>query len=374
MVTYEALRLDKIASLGERGDGSTCIGQTSVSTRRYPRNQAWLVNGFVRFARRMMRKQFHALAVHELYVKELRLPPENSVDCVRQSSRMVGSHHGGLLRAECFPDRLLYAPSMPSSATVQDSKPNGILWTGIELTERCQRISRDESGYPGHSQHFYLVDSRRTIYRCSDRTTELMPGLAHLASSTPHLVAIPLAIEYCFWEERLPEALAMFGRPLIVDQETPTSKIEWNNRLKLRLRETQDELAERSIHRKTEEFRILLTAHGASWSWFNGFRRLGALLRGQKFRAEHGQKLKPPQSPHDRLCLCTTAIRVATLLDDVEEPSDLSDGACSRDPGCVPSTWGERHHSSPQRSQGVTGCTRSLESLGTSSLRSHRGR
>jgi 1-acyl-sn-glycerol-3-phosphate acyltransferase len=261
-----------------------------------PKNQAWLVNGFVRFARRMMRKQFHALAVHDLYVKELRLPPETPLI-------VFGNHPGwwdpimaGLLRAECFPDRLLYAP-IDAQALQQYKILSQMGFYGLELNSRngaSEFLATSRAILATPNTSIWLTpEGRFTDVR--DRTTELMPGLAHLASSTPHLVAIPLAIEYCFWEERLPEALAMFGRPLIVDQETPTSKIEWNNRLKLRLRETQDELAERSIHRKTEEFRILLTAHGASWSWFNGFRRLGALLRGQKFRAEHGQKLKPPQ-------------------------------------------------------------------------------
>ena len=52
-----------------------------------------------------------------------------------------------------------------------------------------------------------FTDARR-------RPVRLRPGLAHLARRVPGAVILPLAIEYPFWNESRPEALARFGDPI----------------------------------------------------------------------------------------------------------------------------------------------------------------
>ena len=47
-----------------------------------------------------------------------------------------------------------------------------------------------------------------------ERPVRLEPGLAHLARRLDRGVFLPLALEYPFWQERTPEALACFGAPV----------------------------------------------------------------------------------------------------------------------------------------------------------------
>ena len=49
-----------------------------------------------------------------------------------------------------------------------------------------------------------------------ERPVTLRPGIGHLASRLRTGVFLPLALEYSFWEERYPEALAHFGEPIFV--------------------------------------------------------------------------------------------------------------------------------------------------------------
>lgn len=51
---------------------------------------------------------------------------------------------------------------------------------------------------------------------CRDHTAPLMPGLSHLCAKLRRGLVVPMAIEYLFWEERLPECLVYFGTPLDV--------------------------------------------------------------------------------------------------------------------------------------------------------------
>ena len=46
-----------------------------------------------------------------------------------------------------------------------------------------------------------------------ERPVPIMPGLTRLPELAPEAVFLPLALEYPFWSEKRPEALACFGEP-----------------------------------------------------------------------------------------------------------------------------------------------------------------
>src|SRR5579875_1700010 len=50
------------------------------------------------------------------------------------------------------------------------------------------------------------------------------PGLAALALRLPDVPLLPLAVEYLFWDERLPETLLHFGEPLPITHESTTAE------------------------------------------------------------------------------------------------------------------------------------------------------
>jgi 1-acyl-sn-glycerol-3-phosphate acyltransferase len=90
-----------------------------------------------------------------------------------------------------------------------------------------------------------------------ERPARLEPGLAHLATRWPRAVLLPLALEYTFWNERLPVALAHWGEPL------DAAELEANRRwttglLASRLAATQDQLAARAAERTSAGFDVLI--------------------------------------------------------------------------------------------------------------------
>lgn len=255
-----------------------------------PVHKQWLVDGFVWYSKRLIRKHFHTLAL-----------TKGSFDVFQGTSEtplvIFGNHAGwwdpilaALFREAVFPTRRLYAP-IDAAALQQYQILSKMGFYGLDLhslegAKTFLQISRAILATPDTS--IWLTPEGR-FADVRDRSTPLMPGLAHLCSTVPKLVAIPLAIEYTFWEERLPEALAILGEPITIEA---SDKAEWNRLLTERLRVTQDRLASLAIQRDASEFRILLSSARGGASSFDLFRRLGAMLRGVAYRRQHGKKFE----------------------------------------------------------------------------------
>ncbi len=106
------------------------------------------------------------------------------------------------------------------------------------------------------------------------------PGIDHLAARAPDAVFLPLAIEYSFWEERKPEVLLAFGEAL------PASGGE---SLAARLADVQAALAEAAARRQPNEWKVLRRSRSGVNLPYDLWRGLRARLRGEAFRADHGQ-------------------------------------------------------------------------------------
>ena len=122
-----------------------------------------------------------------------------------------------------------------------------------------------------------------------ERPVEFKPGLAALASRVPGgCTLVPLAIEYPYWNERLPECLLHFGEPVRVDGE-PSAQIEES--LHTALLRSMTELEQLAIRRDPAPFRELLGGrHGTGGFYALGQRAL-AHLRGRRFEADHSPLL-----------------------------------------------------------------------------------
>lgn len=249
----------------------------------------WLVQGFLRYAQPMMAKHFHALAVNErLLPEEI---PENAPIIV------YGNHPGwwdpivaALLRREYFPLRRMYAP-IDAQALAQYKILSQMGFYGLELDSKqgaadFLRVSRAILSSP-KSTLWLTPEGQFSDPR--DRSTSLMTGLAHLVHRQPGIWVLPLAVEYCFWEERLPEALAMFGAPMDSTEFSHHSKSSIHQKLTEALRTTQDGLSQLSIARDSDSFRVIFS--GKRRTWYDIFRFWRSFLGGKSFRADHGEKL-----------------------------------------------------------------------------------
>lgn len=120
------------------------------------------------------------------------------------------------------------------------------------------------------------------------RPLVLQPGVAHLARGLERGSVLPLAIEYPFWNERLPEALSRFGEPIDVASHAGASVAEWTELLEQRLEAAMDALAEDAAARDPGRFHTLVLGRAGVGGVYDRWRRLGAALAGRRFDPAHG--------------------------------------------------------------------------------------
>lgn len=118
-----------------------------------------------------------------------------------------------------------------------------------------------------------------------ERPLLFKPGMAALASKVPGgCTVLPLAIEYVFWDERLPETLLHFGHPVhIMGQSTE----EADALLRQALLETMEALREKAMTRNPAAFTLLQSGKVGTGGFYELGQRLLARLRGRPYQPEH---------------------------------------------------------------------------------------
>jgi 1-acyl-sn-glycerol-3-phosphate acyltransferase len=118
------------------------------------------------------------------------------------------------------------------------------------------------------------------------------PGLGALAVREPEATLLPLAIEYTFWDERLPETLLRFGNAVRIDagesSECATSQLE------AALAEVMGDLKMASMARDARAFRVLLTGARGAGGFYGLSRRLRALVTRKPLSLDHTERRKLP--------------------------------------------------------------------------------
>ena len=121
---------------------------------------------------------------------------------------------------------------------------------------------------------------------CRERPVSLQLGTAHLAARLDGIDLIPMAIEYCFWDEKLPEALCRFGPP-VAAPDAP-SVDAWRGALRDALTAQMDALAVSAMTRDPARFDVLLDGKVGVGGVYDLWRRARAAVRGERFSAGHG--------------------------------------------------------------------------------------
>jgi 1-acyl-sn-glycerol-3-phosphate acyltransferase len=127
-----------------------------------------------------------------------------------------------------------------------------------------------------------FTDARR-------RPVRLRPGIAHLARLVPEAVILPLAIEYPFWDESRPEALARFGAPVASGERTVG---DWGAVLEGALTETMDALSADAATRNPALFVPILRGGAGVGGVYDVWRRLRSWSAGRGFDPSHGGEAK----------------------------------------------------------------------------------
>lgn len=259
-----------------------------------PRISRQVLGWFRWYVRRYLRKSFHTVCLANPGPLDLPIDAPLIVYLNHASwwDPLIAVH----LSERLMPGRTLYAPF---DAEALDRYPifQKLGFFGVDQTSRrgaaqFLRTARAALDEPGGSLWMTpegrFVDPRHA-------GADFEPGLAHLVASLARdereAYALPLAIEYAFWEEKLPEVLCQFGEPIRLSDHPDLDKPAWNELLQQRLRESQADLARQSIDRNASAFRMLVGGSAGVGGIYEPFRWLHAKLTGREYRAAHSEKL-----------------------------------------------------------------------------------
>lgn len=132
--------------------------------------------------------------------------------------------------------------------------------------------------------NFTDVRTRPVVFRA---------GLQALLRQVPQVTVLPLALEYTFWDERLPEALALLGEPVYCSSRNGA---EAGEAVATALSRTQDLLAGLAARRDATLFTSVLEGAAGTGGIYEVWQRVRALLRGERFEPEHGSLHARPGS------------------------------------------------------------------------------
>ncbi len=263
-----------------------------------------LMGGFRVFNRRYLRKHFHVIARSRATGLPHDIPSTDSVVVYANHASWWDPLLAIFLAEDLFPSFGMYAPI--DAEAFEKYRIFGqmgfypVAQNSLEGAKHFLKVSRAILAQSGNS--IWLTPEGR-FADVRDHSEALMPGLAHLGhalgkskvvdSESPNVWFLPLAIEYCFWEEKMPELLLHFGEPVATESEEAealTSKELWDQKLTSNLRQAQSELAALSIARDADAFEVLLRSRSGTFFIYDWWRSLSSRLRGNQMSTEHSDK------------------------------------------------------------------------------------
>ncbi len=196
-----------------------------------------------------------------------------------------------VVKNEFFPARTAFAP-IDAAMLEKYRFFKRLGFFGVEQGSRrgAAAFLREASAVLSGADRMLFVTPQSRFVDVRERPVRFAGGLGHLAARLESAAFLPLALEYVFWEERLPEVLVRFGEPIEI-QSRPSSSLDpqnWTALLEQKLVETQDALAREAQHRRASEFRDLLRGEAGVNGVYDLWRAVRARLRGEKFSREHG--------------------------------------------------------------------------------------
>lgn len=262
-------------------------------TSELPSVSGWLQNGFHRFLKSFLKRHFHAIGVER----------DSRVDGSIHSDQpliVYGNHPSWwdplmahYLNRTLFPRRQFFAP-IDADALEQYKVFAKLGFYGVRMQTTSgagaflrQSLAILESG---DTAIWMTPEGRFADVR--DRNAALMPGLAHLCTRVGSGCVLPLALEYVFWEERLPVCLIAMGRPQFLADHPDRDKRQWNECLSIELRAAQDRLMQLAIARSSEPFDNLLRGKSGAGAMYDFFRRARFWSRGGNVRFHHGDQFE----------------------------------------------------------------------------------
>jgi 1-acyl-sn-glycerol-3-phosphate acyltransferase len=264
-----------------------------MATRALPlprsRRSPVVFAGFAWYVRRYLRKHFHAV----------RLAGDLPGDAAPGPLVVVMNHPSwwdplvGLILTQLFPGREPYAP-IESAALEKYRFFERLGFFGIDPGTPAGGLAflRTATQILARPQTALWVTAQGGFTDPRERPVRLRAGIGHLMRRLDGGTVLPLALEYPFWSERFPEALARFGAPIAIGRGVDRSVEDWMERIETGLTQTQDALAAWAKKRDASPFRTLIGGVEGVGGIYDLWRRSRAWLRGERFHAAHSQPIE----------------------------------------------------------------------------------
>ncbi len=262
-----------------------------------PRRSARLFALFRKYARRYLKRHFHAVRV-------LRDGP---VPDVQSGPLVVVANHPswwdplvGLVLTEFMNANLVHYSPIDINGLRQYPFLERLGFFGVELGTKRGSFAflRQCQAILAHPESVLWITPQGGFVDPRERPIVLKEGIGHLAFRQSVLTIVPLALEYPFWNDRCPEILVGFGEPVTVTTRKSESPQIWTRKIERALEETQDRLAREAQRRDPTAFVTIVGGTSGVGGIYESWRRFRAMLRGERFHPEHqlGKEPAPDQS------------------------------------------------------------------------------
>ena len=281
-----------------RSEGEETISNSAPpsSTSRIARStlppiSPLLLRWFTWYCRGYIRRHFHSLRV-----SLAGLPPNNT-----GLPLVIYTNHaswwdplvGLVIKDTFFSERALFTP-IDAAMLARYRMFAKLGFFGVEQGGRRGAVQflRTAETILGSPHHLLAVTPQSRFADVRERPVRFQSGLGHLATRVQRAVFLPMATEFVFWEERLPEILVRFGEPVEVRREHATAFTHdyWTDLFEQKLESNQDALSLEAQRRNSSEFKTLLLGGAGQGGIYDLWRALKARLRGESFTKDHGTK------------------------------------------------------------------------------------
>jgi 1-acyl-sn-glycerol-3-phosphate acyltransferase len=190
------------------------------------------------------------------------------------------------LASQVFPGRRHYAPLEQAMLRRHRLFAHlGFFGVDVESARGARRFLEMATRVVEQPEATLWITAGGTLADPRERPVKLQAGLGHLAARARHAVLLPLALEYPFWSDPLPEALARFGEELAVE-DTGMRAHDWTEVIAARLEAAQDALAAEALARDAAHFEVIQGAGAATGGGVrDAWRRFRETLRARRRRA-----------------------------------------------------------------------------------------
>jgi 1-acyl-sn-glycerol-3-phosphate acyltransferase len=250
-----------------------------------PRRTAWLIRGFYRYADWYVRKHFHAVRLSNTSAL---LPTDGAPLLVVLNHPSWWDPMIGVILSKRFAGYDHY-PAIDAVAVEKYRIFTRLGFFGVDThsLRGAAVFLRTASAILSAPHRAVWVTAQGRFTDVRTRPLGLQSGVGHVAARMETGSVIPVALEYCFWTERTPEALVRIGRPIDVSQVTCSAR-DWTSRIEEALTETLDELNTETMSRDPARFTTLLAGRTGVGGSYDLWRRVTAWARGRRFDPSHG--------------------------------------------------------------------------------------